>query len=125
MVSTTPIIQIMSFTCRKNTNVNDRGSLDAKPKKGDRRIQWADNNGKLLAVTEDGQDPKSSETEKVPAKKRKSRWADSKKIEIQNEKELMMQARKTISLDTDKDDELDAMSMMVSFLFFCQFIVHS
>ena len=61
----------------------------------------------------------------MPAKKRKSRWADSKKIEIQNEKELMMQARKTISLDTDKDDELDAMSMMVSFLFFCQFIVHS
>ena len=91
---------------------------EAKPKKSDRRIQWADNNGKLLAVTEDGPDLKSTQTEKVPAKKRKSRWADSKKIEIQNEKELMMQARKTISLDTDKDDELDAMSMMVSFLFY-------
>ena len=100
-------------------------ALDAKPKKGDRRIHWADSNGKSLAVSEDGPDLKSSETEKVPAKKRKSRWADSKKIEIQYEKELMLQARKTLSLDSDKDDELDAMSMMVSFIFYCQFIVHS
>ena len=65
--------------------------LDAGSKKDDRRIHWADGSGQSLAVSDDG--PSKLEPEPEPEKTRKSRWSDKKKLDIQHEKELLLQSR--------------------------------
>jgi hypothetical protein len=64
--------------------------VDASLKKDDRRIHWADGSGKSLAVSDGG--PSKSE----PEKPRKSRWSDKKKMEIQHEKDLLLQSRQVL-----------------------------
>ena len=63
--------------------------VDAGLKKDDRRIHWADGSGKSLAVSDEG----PSKPEPEPEKTRKSRWSDKKKLEIQHEKDLLLQSR--------------------------------
>jgi len=72
---------------------------DARSRKDERRIHWADTSGQALEV-------KKAE----PA--RQSRWSDHKKKDIQHEKELLLQSRKVGSVDDDKEDMLNAMIMM-------------
>jgi hypothetical protein len=64
--------------------------VDSSSKKDDRRIHWADGSGKSLVASDGG--PSKSEPEKT----RKSRWSDKKKMEIQQEKDLLLQSRQAI-----------------------------
>ena len=89
-------------------------ATEGRPKKDARRIHWADNSGKALAVAEGGEEAEPVKNDEPKKKKRKSRWAERKKKDIQHEKELLLQSRKPPTLDKDLDDELDAMAMMVS-----------
>ena len=91
-------------------------ATEGRPKKDARRIHWADNSGKALAVAEGGEEAEPVKNDEPKKKKRKSRWAERKKKDIQHEKELLLQSRKPPTLDKDLDDELDAMAMMVSSL---------
>jgi hypothetical protein len=66
------------------------GPLIEASKKDERRIHWADNSGRPLeAVSNLGTTDTAKKTESV----RPSRWSERTKMDIQHEKELLLQSR--------------------------------
>ena len=63
--------------------------LEAKLKKDDRRIRWADSSGQALAVSEEG----PVNLLPVPEITRESRWSERKKKDMQHEKDLLLKSR--------------------------------
>ncbi|KAL7470994.1 hypothetical protein ACHAXS_011293 [Conticribra weissflogii] len=88
---------------------------DGSGEKDKRHIRWADDSGKALAVPqENGVILTTDFVQEKPTKDpRHSSWTDRKKKDLLHEKELLLQARKRDSLDDDKEDMLNAMTMMV------------
>ncbi|KAL3804534.1 hypothetical protein HJC23_002573 [Cyclotella cryptica] len=78
-----------------------------------RKIRWADSSGNVLAVAHEKKDPTAaSASEPMSQDPRVSRWSDRKKKDLSHEKEMLLKARKTDTLDDDKEDLLNAMAMM-------------
>lgn len=87
------VIRLASFWLEPVTSCYPSPSVvDAIPKKKDeRRIHWADNSGKALAVSQE--EETADATKKAEPTKRKSRWAERKKKDIEHEKELLLKSR--------------------------------
>jgi len=90
-------------------------AADGSGEKDKRHIRWADDSGKALAVPQENGATLTTDIvqEKATKDPRRSSWTDRKKKDLLHEKELLLQARKLDSLDDDKEDMLNAMSMMV------------
>lgn len=79
--------------------------------KKQRKIRWADSTGDNLAVSQAKAEVKTVEPAATkPKEARVNRWAKKK----DNDKELLMNARKTSQTEDDKEDALNVMAMMAA-----------